>query len=190
MGRVHIPIEQKHLDFAVARSSACCAIACAIKDHIKDARRISVDAMWIAYTRQGRRVRAPTPATGREIISSLDSGNVAAVVPQVIRIKPESAPQRIRPERAAQRRQERAAKRDGVAQPTTPKRKPSVTVAVLSERENGLRVYKRQQAQAEAPPPRPSRAAPPTKSELRREIEKALYNTAVLQPSQPSQPSR
>jgi hypothetical protein len=188
-GRIVISVEQPHLDFAMQRSSSCCAIAVAIRCAIPDARRVSVDLMWIKFTRNGRRFRIQTPAIGRDCILNLDAGNAAAVAPFVLKLRPEFLPLRPRPERAELRRLERAAKRDGLAQPTTPKRKPSASVAVLSQREFGLRLYKRAEAQAEAlskpsPPPRPvpSRTEM-TKSELQHEFERAWRNTATLQPS-------
>jgi hypothetical protein len=51
---------------------------------------------------------------------------------------------------------------------------------VLSQRQHGLRMYKRQEAEAQAVLSKPSRRAEMTKSELRHDFEKAWQNTAKL----------
>jgi hypothetical protein len=176
-GRIVVPVEQPHLDFAMQRSSSCCAIAIAVRCAIPDAKFIAVDVMWIKFTRNGKRFRMQTPAIGRECILNLDGGNAAAVTPFVLKLRPEFIPSRPRAELRRKRR-------EGVAPPATPKQKAGAGVSVTSTREHGLRMYKR--ATAPPPPPRPAPSHPHrppelTKSELRAEFEKAWSNTAAMQ---------
>lgn len=69
-----IPVTEADIDKATPKDSRSCAVATAIASALPDARRISVDMLWIKFTENEDRMVFPTPAAVQNYIVNFDAG--------------------------------------------------------------------------------------------------------------------